>query len=316
MSIVRDRLFPEWPRQRRPGLCPPKLPHLRRGNAVSLIGVWMQRVAVGWLAWTLTHSGTWLGIISMAEFFPVVFSEPARRRARRPARPGRDHPGNTDRRQRRGEPARRPRLYRRDHDRAAVRTDLASRRLQRGGPALAAGADPDPGRSAVVALGAGDQRDHLQLRPVYRAGGRRDRHRQGQRRRRVCRQCRDLCRLSRRDDEFARHPGIAGRRDSERAQGLGRGLCLCQPASRHRADAAAVHGDDDRHPRLCRAVSRFCRQRLRARAGRSGDPDLDGRARRHLRRRLDAAAPGDRWTDRARARQHLDDLAGDPRLYR
>ncbi len=46
------------------------------GNAVSLVGIWMQRVAVGWLAWTLTHSGTWLGIMSMAEFFPVVFLSP------------------------------------------------------------------------------------------------------------------------------------------------------------------------------------------------------------------------------------------------
>jgi hypothetical protein len=36
----------------------------------------MQRVAVGWLAWTLTRSGAWLGIISMAEFFPVVFLSP------------------------------------------------------------------------------------------------------------------------------------------------------------------------------------------------------------------------------------------------
>ena len=36
----------------------------------------MQRVAVGWLAWTLTHSGTWLGIVSMAEFFPVVLLSP------------------------------------------------------------------------------------------------------------------------------------------------------------------------------------------------------------------------------------------------
>lgn len=46
------------------------------GNAVSLVGIWMQRVSVGWLAWTLTHSGTWLGIMSMAEFFPVVFLSP------------------------------------------------------------------------------------------------------------------------------------------------------------------------------------------------------------------------------------------------
>src|ERR1051326_8333948 len=27
------------------------------GNAVGLIGTWLQRVSVGWLAWTLTHSG-------------------------------------------------------------------------------------------------------------------------------------------------------------------------------------------------------------------------------------------------------------------
>ena len=46
------------------------------GNAVSLVGIWMQRVSVGWLAWTLTHSGAWLGIMSMAEFFPVVFLSP------------------------------------------------------------------------------------------------------------------------------------------------------------------------------------------------------------------------------------------------
>jgi predicted MFS family arabinose efflux permease len=46
------------------------------GNLVSLVGIWLQRVAVGWLAWTLSHSGTWLGIMSMAEFFPVVFLSP------------------------------------------------------------------------------------------------------------------------------------------------------------------------------------------------------------------------------------------------
>jgi len=45
-------------------------------QATPLTGVWMQRVAVGWLAWSLTHSGTWLGIVSMAEFFPVVFLSP------------------------------------------------------------------------------------------------------------------------------------------------------------------------------------------------------------------------------------------------
>ncbi|HYM71944.1 MAG TPA: MFS transporter [Stellaceae bacterium] len=46
------------------------------GNGVSLIGTWLQRVSVGWLAWTLTHSGTWLGLVSLAEFLPVMFLSP------------------------------------------------------------------------------------------------------------------------------------------------------------------------------------------------------------------------------------------------
>jgi predicted MFS family arabinose efflux permease len=46
------------------------------GNAISLIGTWMQRVSSGWLAWTLTHSGTWLGLMSLAEFLPVLFLAP------------------------------------------------------------------------------------------------------------------------------------------------------------------------------------------------------------------------------------------------
>jgi predicted MFS family arabinose efflux permease len=46
------------------------------GNGISLIGSWLQRVAVGWLAWTLTHSGAWLGLMSLAEFVPVVFLSP------------------------------------------------------------------------------------------------------------------------------------------------------------------------------------------------------------------------------------------------
>jgi MFS family permease len=45
-------------------------------NAVSLIGTWMQRIAVGWLTWKLTASGTWLGAVSMAELLPVMFLAP------------------------------------------------------------------------------------------------------------------------------------------------------------------------------------------------------------------------------------------------
>jgi MFS family permease len=46
------------------------------GNSISLIGWWLSRVAVGWLTWTLTHSGAWLGLISLADFLPVLFLAP------------------------------------------------------------------------------------------------------------------------------------------------------------------------------------------------------------------------------------------------
>src|SRR5262245_59304891 len=46
------------------------------GNAVSLIGTWLQRIAVGWLAWQLTRSGTWLGLVAFADLFPTVLLSP------------------------------------------------------------------------------------------------------------------------------------------------------------------------------------------------------------------------------------------------
>ncbi len=46
------------------------------GNAVSLIGTWMQRISVGWLTWQMTHSGLWLGIIAFADFCPVMLVGP------------------------------------------------------------------------------------------------------------------------------------------------------------------------------------------------------------------------------------------------
>ena len=45
-------------------------------NSVSVVGTWVQRVAVGWLTWDLTHSGTWLGAVSMAEFLPALVIAP------------------------------------------------------------------------------------------------------------------------------------------------------------------------------------------------------------------------------------------------
>src|SRR5438270_1876560 len=76
LPALRDRLFPGGLGNVVRALAHRNYRIYAGGNAVSLIGVWIQRVAVGWLAWTLTHSGAWLGIISMAEFFPVVFLSP------------------------------------------------------------------------------------------------------------------------------------------------------------------------------------------------------------------------------------------------
>jgi MFS family permease len=46
------------------------------GSSVSLIGMWMQRIAIGWLTWELTGSGLWLGIVAFADFFPVILIGP------------------------------------------------------------------------------------------------------------------------------------------------------------------------------------------------------------------------------------------------
>jgi MFS family permease len=46
------------------------------GNTLSLIGMWVQRLAVGWLMWELTESGAWLGAIAIAEFIPIMLLTP------------------------------------------------------------------------------------------------------------------------------------------------------------------------------------------------------------------------------------------------
>src|ERR1700756_196062 len=70
LSLVRDRLFPGGLGKIVQAFTHRNYRIYAAGNAVSLIGVWMQRVAVGWLAWSLTHSGAWLGIVSMANSSP------------------------------------------------------------------------------------------------------------------------------------------------------------------------------------------------------------------------------------------------------
>lgn len=46
------------------------------GNSLSLIGSWMQRVAVGWLAWELSHSGAVLGLVAFADLATTLMVGP------------------------------------------------------------------------------------------------------------------------------------------------------------------------------------------------------------------------------------------------
>ena len=46
------------------------------GAIPSLMGTWVQRMAVGWYAWELTGSGAWLGLIAFADLAPSVLSAP------------------------------------------------------------------------------------------------------------------------------------------------------------------------------------------------------------------------------------------------
>jgi predicted MFS family arabinose efflux permease len=42
------------------------------GNFSSSIGLWVQRTAILWLTWELTHSTSWLGVIAIAETGPTI----------------------------------------------------------------------------------------------------------------------------------------------------------------------------------------------------------------------------------------------------
>ncbi len=46
------------------------------GQTPYLITVWMQRLGVGWLAWELTHSTVWLGVIAAADLVPMLLLSP------------------------------------------------------------------------------------------------------------------------------------------------------------------------------------------------------------------------------------------------
>jgi len=42
------------------------------GQVADTIGVWMQRLAIGWLVWELTHSAGWLGVITFLKYAPTI----------------------------------------------------------------------------------------------------------------------------------------------------------------------------------------------------------------------------------------------------
>ena len=46
------------------------------GQTISLIGTWMQQVALGWLVWLLTKSPWWLGVVAFAGQIPTFFLAP------------------------------------------------------------------------------------------------------------------------------------------------------------------------------------------------------------------------------------------------
>lgn len=46
------------------------------GSTISVIGVWLQRMANGWLIWQLTESPAWLGIIAFSDLFVMMLLSP------------------------------------------------------------------------------------------------------------------------------------------------------------------------------------------------------------------------------------------------
>jgi MFS family permease len=46
------------------------------GSTIALVGMWVQRVALFWLAWELTNSERWLGLLAFADLFPTVVITP------------------------------------------------------------------------------------------------------------------------------------------------------------------------------------------------------------------------------------------------
>ncbi len=46
------------------------------GNFTHTITVWVNRMAIAWLTWEMTHSPTWLGVMAAANMLPTIFLGP------------------------------------------------------------------------------------------------------------------------------------------------------------------------------------------------------------------------------------------------
>ena len=46
------------------------------GNLASMTGRWVQRIAIGWLTWEMTKSGTWLGAMAAVDYLPTAIFAP------------------------------------------------------------------------------------------------------------------------------------------------------------------------------------------------------------------------------------------------
>ncbi len=63
----------------RASLTPLRIPDLRvffAGQAISLLGTWMQTTGLAWLVWELTHSPAALGTVAMFTFLPFLVLAP------------------------------------------------------------------------------------------------------------------------------------------------------------------------------------------------------------------------------------------------
>ena len=147
------------------------------GNITSNLGMWTQRVAMGWLTWELTHSTTWLGINADCRSRAKHHHRHFRRRGHRPRRPVQAPAADAELFADLFGGARDPDAHQCHRHLDADRRRAAARRRHRLLPADAHDRDLWPRRPRVPALGAGAQFDGLQHVAIFGPCDRRHDHR-------------------------------------------------------------------------------------------------------------------------------------------